>query len=143
MPTPQYKKWDLMKGALSVNGAPIVGFQNGDIIAAEYTADRNTVHMSADNFGRLSQNPCKHGTVAIGLSDNSPAISQLQVLVDSGEPLVISYKDFTVDNGYVLAINCGIQKETPFTRALEIADRTWTFVTTALDYKHGSPLVQE
>jgi len=138
----QYKKWDLTKGALSINGAPVVGFQNGDIIAAEYAEDENTVHMSADNYGRISQNPCKHGTIAIGLSDNSPSIDQIQIFVDSGEPLVISYKDFT-STGYVQAINCAIQKRPSFTRAREIADRTWTFVTTSLDYKHGSPLPQE
>jgi len=134
------KKWDLTKGALTVNGAPIVGFQEGDLIAAEYANDRHAAHMSADNIGRLSKNPNKNGTVAIGLSGNSPALSTLQTLVDSDLPLTISYTDFTSAGAFVLAIDCGIQKEAALTRAMEIADVVWPFITTSLDYKHASPL---
>ena len=138
----QFKKWDLTKGSLSINGAPIVGFQEGDIIAAEFTNDRHTTHMSADNFGRHSRNPNMNGTVAVGLSGNSPALDVIQILVDAGEPLVIAYKDFTSVGAFVMALNCVIQKEAPFTRAMEIADIVWTFTTTALEYKHSSPLPQ-
>jgi hypothetical protein len=139
----QFKKWDLTKGSLTINTVEIVGFQDGDLIAAEYANDRHTAHMSADNYGRLSQNPNRNGSVAIGLSGNSPALTTIQAFIDAGEPLTIAYKDFTAVNSFVLAIDCGIQKEPAFTRAMAIADIVFPFVTTKLEYKHSSPLPAE
>jgi hypothetical protein len=139
----QFKKWDLTKGSLTINTVEIVGFQDGDLIAAEYANDRHTAHMSADNYGRLSTNPNMNGTVAIGLSGNSPALTTVQAFVDAGEPVTISYKDFTAQDAFVLALDCGIQKEPAFTRAMMVADVVFPFITTALAYKHGAPLPAE
>lgn len=136
------KKWDLTKGALTINAVPIVGFKEGDFITAEYAQDRHTIHASADNYARQSKNPNKHGTVMIGLSGNSPAMDIIQAFVDTDEPLEIAYKDFTANNSYVNAIDCQIVKESPFGRGNAIADVDWNFGTTVLDYKHGSPLNQ-
>lgn len=132
------KMWDITKGALSINGIPVLGFKDGDHIVASYTEDRHTTHMSADNYGRHSKNPNTNGTVTIGLHLSSPSLTVIQQFVDTGEPLTINYVDYTAIGSYFHSDDCVIQKEPDFVRAKEVGDIDWVFTFTKGDIKHGT-----
>jgi len=132
------KKWDLRKGVLTINGVVILGVKKGDFITAKYSEKRNTIHMSADNYGRHSANPNQDGTVMIGVTEGAPATTVIQQFVDTGEPLVISYVDYTSPGAFVMAMDALIDEEPEFKRSEEVQDVDWTFICTKLSYKHAS-----
>ena len=139
MPIPQYKKWDITKGSLTINSVPILGLKKGDFITAAYEEDRHTTHMSADNFGRHSKNPNKNGTVGIGIAGASPALSVIQTFIDLDEPLIISFVDGTSPGSHVLASDAVIQKEPDYIKNEGVPDVDWMFTVTKLSFKHRSP----
>lgn len=138
---PRYKKWDISKGVLTFNGVPILGLKKGDFITAEFSGDRHTTHMSADNYGRHAKNPNMDGTCSIGVSSAGPAMSLIQAFVDADEPIVISYVDATSPGSHVYAADAVIQKDPAFVRADVPPDVDWVFTATRLSYKHASPSI--
>lgn len=132
------KKWTVKKGALTVNGIPLIGLKKGDFITAKYNDARHTTHMSCDNVGRHAENINKDGTVGIGIAEGSPATSVMQALVDTGEPLIIAFTDFSSPGAFVLAEDAVIETDPGFIRSAGLSDVDWVFTVTNLEYKHAS-----
>jgi len=138
----KYKKWDISKGTLTINGVPVLGLKKGDFITAEFAENRHSTHMSADNHGRHSKNPNMNGTCGIGVASAGPAMSVVQAFVDADEPLIISFVDATCPGAYVYAADAVIEKDPAFVRADVPSDVDWVFTVTQLSYKHASPAEQ-
>jgi len=140
---PRPKKWDLTKGKLAVNTAPIAGFSDGDTITATYDTNRHSKHMGADGNGRLQANPAKDGHVTIRLMDYSPANAALQLVVDADEPVLINYVDFTAVGSFFKGDDCVIEKEPDFVRGAESSTNEWVFIFTRGTIKHGAPVLED
>lgn len=130
------------KVVVTVGGAIISGFSDGDFVTAAYDEDRFTKHVGADGEVARSKNASKAGTIEIVLSQTSKANDELNVIfalasmsgIDPTIPVAVA--DLS-GRSLCFAGKAWLKTAPEMVFGKEIGDRTWVLDCADMSFSHG------
>jgi len=122
-----YKQYDPSKVMLILGTFPIRGFADGDMIVAEYTEDKRTMHVGTDGEGRHVKQLNRSGTITIRLADYTPSNAVIAGLDLLDEPFPITVVDKASNGDLFFAASCTLRKEPPFAKGKEAKENEYVF----------------
>ena len=125
------RTYDPQQVIITVGGAIVTGFTDGDFIKASYDEDRYNIKAGADGEVARAKNANRMGTFEITLSSTSAANAELSALFNlemlGGFDVVlpVAIADLSGTAG-AFASKCWIKQAPEFTRGKEVSDAVWT-----------------
>lgn len=105
----------------------IRGWEDGDMIVAEYDNDEVEVHVGADGNARFIDILARTGTITLHLSDYSPSNAVLQGIKDANVPVPITCTDKSSNADLFFAKQCKCQKQPAWGKAKTARSNPWPF----------------
>jgi hypothetical protein len=104
------------------------GFEDGDMVVAEYANDEVEVHFGADGNARFIDLLARNGTITIRLSDYSPSNAALQLIKDANQPVPIVVVDKSSKSDVFFAAQCKCQKQPAWGKGKQARANEWPFL---------------
>jgi hypothetical protein len=122
-----FLQYDPTKVTVTVGGAPMSAFADGEMVTVEFTNDFRTKHIGTDGQGRHVKTADRSGTVTIRLSDYSPSNGVLTLVDLADVPVPITVTDKTSDADLFFAESCTLVKMPNMVKGKEAGENEWSF----------------
>jgi len=120
--------YDFTKITLTINGAIISGFADGDAIAREAVDDTVTMEQGADGHVEMVRTNKTAETLTLQLQRTSPSNAFLRQWYKSGTPLEISLIDHNDNAESWSAVECMISRPANYSAGSEVTPIEWTII---------------
>jgi len=129
--------YDPTKVSISVNGAGITGFADGDMFSSEFRTNKISTHVGTGGEGRFIKSLDASGTCMIRVSDYSDANVGLQVIDTVGVPIALTVTDKTSNGDLFFTEAAMVQKVPNLLKGNEAKMNEWVFEFIRADIVHA------
>lgn len=122
------KTYDPLKVTVTINGVPLNGWADGDMVMVEYDADQTTKHIGTGGEGRFVKSNDVSGVCTFRLADYSDSNAVLTLIrnVDIEVPITITDKTSNADLFFTTGAK--LQKTPAFGKGNEAKMNEWPFI---------------